>query len=118
MLTVDFHELKLQPGDIVLDAGCGSGRHLRGLAAIPGVKYFGVDTKQEDLDKAAASLKDIPGVVADDYQITKADIRNLPFETAFFDCVICSEVLEHIPQDDEAVKELVRVLKPEGSFVI
>ncbi len=118
MLTVDFNELKLQSGDVVLDAGCGTGRHLRGLAGIPGVKYFGIDRKQEDLDKASASLNEIPGVEADNCQIQKADIRQLPFADAFFDCVICSEVLEHIPDHEQAVGELVRVLKPEGLLVI
>ncbi len=118
MLTVDFNELKLQSGDVVLDAGCGTGRHLRGLAGIPGVKYFGIDTKQEDLDKAAASLNEIKCVEAENCQIQKADIRQLPFDDAFFDCVICSEVLEHIPHHEQAVGELVRVLKPEGLLVI
>lgn len=118
MLTVDFNELKLRSGDVVLDAGCGTGRHLRGLAGIPGVKYFGIDTKQEDLDKAAASLTEIPGVEAGNCQIKKADIRRLPFADDFFDCVICSEVLEHIPEHEQAIKELVRVLKPTGLLVI
>ena len=118
MLTVDFHELNLKPGSTVLDAGCGSGRHLRGLAGIPGVKYFGIDRKQEDLDKAAASLKEIPGAIPDNCLIANADVRNLPFAATFFDCVICSEVLEHIDEHEQALKELVRVLKPNGSLVI
>lgn len=118
MLTVDFNELKLCSGDVVLDAGCGTGRHLRGLAGIPGVRYFGIDTKQEDLDKAAASLAEIPGVDAGNCQIKKADIRHLPFADDFFDCVICSEVLEHIPEHEQAIKELVRVLKSTGLLVI
>lgn len=118
MLTVDFHELNLTKGSLVLDAGCGSGRHLRGLAGIPGVKYFGIDKKLEDLDKAVASLRETPGAAPDNYFITRADVKNLPFATVFFDCVICSEVLEHIPEHEEALKELVRVLKPHGSLVI
>ena len=118
MLTVDFHELKLKPGSMVLDAGCGSGRHLRGLANIQGVKYFGIDMKQEDLDKAKTSLAEIKGAVAENDQIIKADIRNLPFVNKFFDCVICSEVLEHINEHEQALKELVRVLKSNGSLVI
>jgi len=35
MVTVDFHDLKLKPGSLVLDAGCGGGRHLRALAKLP-----------------------------------------------------------------------------------
>lgn len=118
MLTVDFHELKLKPGSVVLDAGCGSGRHLRGLAKLPNLKIVGIDRNQSDVDDALASLKNMPDTLSDNYQVVCADINKLPFETAFFDCVICSEVLEHIPQHEEALKELVRVLKPQGSLVI
>ena len=118
MLTVDFPELGLQPGNAVLDAGCGTGRHLRGLAGIPGVRYFGIDMKKEDLDKAYASLAEIPGSSADNCHIARADIRNLPFSDGFFDCVICSEVLEHIWEHEQALEELIRVLKPKGSLVI
>ncbi len=118
MLTVDFHELKLKPGSVVLDAGCGSGRHLRGLAKLPNLKIIGIDRNQHDLNDALASLKKMPDALSDDYLVTRADINKLPFATAYFNCVICSEVLEHIPEHEQALKELVRVLKPDGSLVI
>jgi ubiquinone/menaquinone biosynthesis C-methylase UbiE len=118
MVTVDFHELKLKPGSLILDAGCGSGRHLRALAKLPNLKIIGIDRNQADLNVALASLKNMSDALSDNYQVACADINKLPFETVFFDCVICSEVLEHIPQHEEALKELVRVLKPQGSLVI
>lgn len=46
--------------------------------------------------------------------IQKADLTALPFENASFDVVICSHVLEHIPDDRAAMREIMRVLKPEG----
>ena len=118
MVTVDFHELKLKPGSLILDAGCGSGRHLRALAKLPNLKIIGIDRNQADLNVALASLKNMSDALSDNYQVACADINKLPFETVFFDCVICSEVLEHIPQHEEALKELMRVLKPQGSLVI
>lgn len=42
----------------------------------------------------------------------KADICNLPFESDAFDVILCNHVLEHIPDDTQAMKELFRVLKP------
>lgn len=44
----------------------------------------------------------------------KADICNLPFEDNSFDIIFCNHVLEHIPDDTKAMKELYRVLKPGG----
>ena len=44
----------------------------------------------------------------------KADICNLPFEEGEFDVILCNHVLEHIPNDTQAMKELFRVMKPGG----
>lgn len=44
----------------------------------------------------------------------KADICNLPFEDHSYDIILCNHVLEHIPDDKKAMKELFRVMKPGG----
>ena len=44
----------------------------------------------------------------------KADICNLPFENDSFDVILCNHVLEHIPDDNTAMQELYRVMKPGG----
>ncbi|TAI46803.1 class I SAM-dependent methyltransferase [Flagellimonas allohymeniacidonis] len=44
----------------------------------------------------------------------KADICNLPFEDNSYDVILCNHVLEHIPDDTTAMRELYRVLKPGG----
>lgn len=118
MVTVDFHELNLKPGSKVLDAGCGSGRHLRALAKLPGLKLTGIDRNQKDVDEAARTLRAMPDALSHDYSVTCADITHLPFASEYFECVICSEVLEHIPEHEIALKELVRVLKPGGHLVV
>ena len=118
MVTVDFNELKLKPHSLVLDAGCGSGRHLRALAKIHDLKIIGIDRNGSDLNDALTSLKNMPDALSDNYLVSRADIKNLPFASASFDCVICSEVLEHIPEHENALKELVRILKPQGDLVV
>jgi 2-polyprenyl-3-methyl-5-hydroxy-6-metoxy-1,4-benzoquinol methylase len=118
MVTVDFHELRLKPGCVVLDAGCGSGRHLRALAKLPGLKIVGIDRSAKDVADALAGLKNMPDALSFDYRVETADINALPFDDAVFDCVICSEVLEHIPEHEKALSELVRVLKPQGHLVV
>lgn len=44
----------------------------------------------------------------------KADICDLPFEDDRFDVILCNHVLEHIPDDQRAMKEIFRVMKPGG----
>ncbi|TBW30390.1 class I SAM-dependent methyltransferase [Gramella sp. KN1008] len=48
----------------------------------------------------------------------KADICDLPFETESFDFILCNHVLEHIPDDRKAMKELYRILKPGGTAIL
>jgi SAM-dependent methyltransferase len=50
--------------------------------------------------------------------ISRADVARLPFKNGAFSAVICSEVLEHIPDSHSAVRELVRVLRPGGELVV
>ena len=118
MVTVDLHELKLKPGSRVLDAGCGSGRHLRALAKLPGLKMVGIDRNPSDVEEAVKALKNMPDALSRNFDVQCGDITSLPFESESFDCVICSEVLEHIPEHEAALKELIRVLKPQGNLVV
>ncbi|WP_299228603.1 class I SAM-dependent methyltransferase [uncultured Psychroserpens sp.] len=53
---------------------------------------------------------DLESPIAD----VKADICNLPFEDNSYDVILCNHVLEHIPDDTKAMKELYRILKPGG----
>jgi SAM-dependent methyltransferase len=48
----------------------------------------------------------------------KADICDLPFETNYFDTLICNHVLEHIKDDSKAMSELLRILKPGGIAIL
>ena len=57
MITIDFHALHLPQGSTVLDAGCGSGRHLRSLARLPGLQILGIDRNPSDVEGAVQALK-------------------------------------------------------------
>ena len=48
----------------------------------------------------------------------KVDITAMPFEDASFDFVWCSHVLEHVPDDRKAMREIARILRPNGIAVI
>ena len=48
----------------------------------------------------------------------KADLCNLPFESNTYDLILCNHVLEHIPDDEKAIKEIYRILKPSGTAIL
>ncbi|MFZ1038020.1 MAG: methyltransferase domain-containing protein, partial [Smithella sp.] len=118
MVTIDLNELNLKPHDVVLDAGCGLGRHLRHLARMPELKIFGIDKNTWALTETAKSVATMPDAQSKDYLLSIADITKLPFADSSFDCVICSEVMEHIPDHEKALKELDRILKPQGTLAV
>ncbi len=120
MVTVDFGRAGLQPGERILDVGCGSGRHMGEAARCPGTLTIGVDINRADLEAALermALLKEM-GALRGAWCLGMTDIAALPFPEGTFDLVICSEVLEHVPNHRAAFAELVRVLKPGGRLVV
>ncbi len=64
---------------------------------------------------ADVSQEAMKNVVAASKVVTS--ITEMSFDNASFDCILCSEVLEHIPDDERAVSELRRVLKPGGVLI-
>ncbi|MBN1662851.1 MAG: class I SAM-dependent methyltransferase [Deltaproteobacteria bacterium] len=118
MLTVDFNKLNIKPGDRILDAGCGTGRHLCEAYRDRGIHVVGIDMNWEDLRKAKYTLFSMEHSTGGSWMTSKADVTRLPFKDEAFDVVICSEVLEHIPDNRAAVSELVRVLKAGKNMVV
>lgn len=118
MLTVDFSHVTLTPGMCVLDAGCGSGRHLCAAFRRPGIGVVGVDLNQDDLHLAKGFLSDLSRNSDCGWLLSRADVTSLPFCDAVFDVVVCSEVLEHISDIRNAARELLRVLKPQGDLIV
>ncbi|EAQ97521.1 class I SAM-dependent methyltransferase [Congregibacter litoralis] len=121
MQTVDRSYLPLQPGQRVLDLGCGEGRHVIAAWALDGVDAVGVDLSLDDLATARERMREFRGLEGGGgpgdsagFLLLAGDALKLPFADASFDTVICSEVLEHIPDYRSALAEISRVLKPGG----
>lgn len=118
MQTVDFKYLPLEAGDIVLDLGCGEGRHVIAAYMEEDVTSVGVDLGWADLLTAQERVE--PFYEEDNrdksFGLVNANALRLPFADNTFDKVICSEVLEHIPDYKGALEEIERILKPGGMF--
>ncbi|MFH2058298.1 MAG: class I SAM-dependent methyltransferase [Pseudomonadota bacterium] len=115
MITIDFNRLALLPFDWVLDIGCGEGRHTIKAAQQEMMQCVGADFGFQTLVKTQQKIafhKSLNDLNCKSIDLSCMDVTCLPFRDGKFDCVICSEVLEHIPNDAQAIHELVRILKP------
>ena len=121
MLTVDYDRLGLRAGEVVLDLGCGFGRHAY-EAVRRGADVIACDMAHAELVEIAK----IMGVMRADGEVpdgtvcvsTNGDATRLPFGDDQFDRVIASEVMEHVPDDTAAYTELARVLRPGGTIAV
>lgn len=121
MLTVDYDRLGVGPGDRVLDLGCGFGRHAF-EAARRGASVVALDAGPEEVAQVRGTFAAMieAGEIPPDHPVTavQGDALALPFPDGSFDRVIASEVLEHIPDDTAAMRELARVLRPGGAMAV
>lgn len=121
MLTVRNDRLGLASGERVLDLGCGAGRHafecLRRGALVVALDADEVELKGVVSVMAAMSeAGEVPESAAG--MPIRATALSLPFADSSFDRVIAAEVLEHIADDEVAMAELGRVLRPGGVLAV
>ncbi len=122
MLTAKYEQLGLRSGDKVLDLGCGFGRHAF-EAARRGANVVALDAGRDEVEGVAGTFAAMVeagelSVGSMHANVVQGDALHLPFGDGTFDRVICSEVLEHIPDDLAAMRELARVLRPGGTMAI
>lgn len=121
MLTVDFDRLGIGHGSKVIDVGCGAGRHSfeayrRGADVVAFDQNAAELRDVETLLRAMADAGEAPATARADTVV--GDARALPYPDQTFDCVIASEILEHVAADDAVIAELIRVLKVGGRLAI
>ncbi|MCS7125449.1 MAG: class I SAM-dependent methyltransferase [Aigarchaeota archaeon] len=96
---------KIKRSSWILDAGCGTG--LITIHMHPPV--VGVDLNLWNLRRLQSRLRD--------KELIQADLEHLPFRDNCVSIVSCTEVLEHLPSPEKAIREFYRVLKDEGVFI-
>lgn len=102
------------PNDpICLDAACGIGNNVETLLA-HFQKVIGFDKSSKAIDFARERYKKEEIKVS----FSMGDLESIPYSDNFFDCVVCTEALEHVPDSDKVLKEIFRVTKYGGYVVL
>lgn len=109
----------ISSGNKILDIGCGDG----GLISLAKSKnlftsYYGVDLASVVVDRAKRTVKERTGDFKNCF-FKQANLdEKLPFNGNFFDAVTCLSVLEHIFDPYFGIREINRVLKKGGQFIL
>ena len=102
----------LEPGNSLLDVGCGPGHYLRSLwnQGLTGFEYTGIDATEQYIDLGRKVFQDNPHV-----RFMQGDVVELPCEDSEYDVAMCNNVLLHMPSIARPLSELCRVTR---SFVL
>ena len=109
MHSILKERVKKYKPDKLLDAGCGKGYTGESIYKLC-KQYYGLDFSSSAIKIAKSRVPK--------GKFWEGSLRKLPFKDKFFDLIVCSEVLEHIPLYNEAIKEISRVIKKGGTILI
>jgi SAM-dependent methyltransferase len=96
------------PGPRVLDVGAGSGTFTN-ILSDRGFEVTSTDVTEDALEVLRARASGT---------VERADATSLPFAASSFDAVILGEVLEHVENEEAALAEMARVLRPDGVLAL
>jgi SAM-dependent methyltransferase len=108
----NFHAELLAPymaNSIVLDLGCGQLPYIEFFPDMKIKEFYGVDLSLESLKIARRNFKGVFPLI-----LVRYGVKNIPFRDASVDMVVSSEVLEHLDDPAEYLKEIHRVMKDGG----
>jgi ubiquinone/menaquinone biosynthesis C-methylase UbiE len=104
--------LEIQDTDKVLDAGGGDGYYSKLVLETTNAEVTLYDFDENALNSARKNLADKK------IEILQGSVHQMPFPSNSFDKIILTEVLEHVPQEQKALDELFRILKPGGLIAV
>jgi len=110
------HDSIWETGSLILEAGCGVGAQTKTVAAQNlKSKFISIDISKESIAEAKQLIHS-KGIKNVEFQV--ADIFDLPFEEEYFDHIFLCFVLEHLANPQEALEQLKKKLKPNGTITL
>jgi ubiquinone/menaquinone biosynthesis C-methylase UbiE len=97
-------------GERILDIGAGKGKVASQVMKSPGVEIYAVEPNEKRLE---SMKREFPAIKS-----SLAGAESLPFADSYFDKAYTTMALHHFSDLDRALREVARVLKPGGSFVV
>jgi ubiquinone/menaquinone biosynthesis C-methylase UbiE len=95
----------------LLDLGCGTGNILLKLCQNENIKLYGLDISSKMIDIAKNNLND-------KVELKVGDSEFIPWQDNSFELVVCNASFHHYPHPEKVLKEIKRVLKPNGNLII
>lgn len=110
-------KIKMKERVTILDIGCGGGKTVHTLSKMnPYGKVYGIDYSEKAVENSIKMNKE--NVNSGKVLIKKASVSSMPFSNHFFDIITAFQTHYFWPNLESDVKEIFRVLKPNGSVVI
>ncbi len=109
--------VKIEPNYVILDVGCGGGKTVSRLAEkAPLGKVFGIDYSADMVEYSKKVNKKL--IAQNRVEIVEGSVEKTGFPDDFFDLVTAIETYYFWPIFSDALKEIMRVLKPGGHFLM
>ena len=94
-----------------IDSGCGAGAYVQHLIEEFGLDAFGIEFAPDKVSLAHRN----PNLQT---RIREGDLQKMPYNDASFDIALLNEVLEHVPDEHAAIREIHRILKPGARLIV
>ena len=107
-------EVRIQPGDTIIDVGCGAGHLLPHLAKAVGGSgtIYGLDPNTDQMEQKKKRCEGFQNIIFLEENADKSDLQDESCDSA-----TSTQALEYIPNVDAALDEITRVMKTGGAFV-
>ncbi|MEH6930727.1 MULTISPECIES: class I SAM-dependent methyltransferase [Bacillus] len=112
-----LQKIHIREDAVILDIGCGSGKTIHSLSRVtPHGKIYGIDYSEQAVENSKkTNTKDVE---TEKVIIHQANVSSIPYTTNFFDLITAFQTHYFWPDVEHDIKEVFRVLKPNGSFLL